>query len=321
MEPCTFPDAEAPFDELVAAHGAGLGIDTVCSTTRWTVPVASAFAAAAVPRIHRSDNGMVALLEHVNPNGPVLTAFDCVWGFSVPFVGPDPEALVAEFWRDVLPRVGAYALSVSGVPPDGALYDVLIAREPVGHSTPAERCVADLTDGFEAWFGRRSSRFRRSLRSAVNRGADAGVEVEVTRPAAGAEAVAAIERVLAVEKRSWKTEAGSGLIGTDLGFFTRSMSHRFARTGDLRITFARLDGRDIGYVIGGIVGRRYRGFQHSFDDDYGDLSIGKLLQHHTIADLAAEGVEAYDMGMHMPYKESYTDRIEVTQNLIFAPRR
>jgi len=193
-----------------------------------------------------------------------------------------------------------------------------VDREPVGQSMPAERCVADLDDGFDAWLARRSSRFRRSLRTAVSRGIDAGVEVDLVRPAEGPEALAAIARVLAVEKRSWKTEVRSGLIDTDLGVFTRSMANRFAKTSDLRVSFARLDDQDIGYVIGGIVGRRYRGFQHSFDEAHTDLSIGKLLQHDTIAGLAAEGVATYDMGMHMPYKESYTDRLEVTQNLIFA---
>ena len=318
MDPCTFPDAEARFDALVAAHASELGIDPVCSTTRWIAPLASAFAPAASPRLFSSDAGMVTLLEHENPNGPVLTAFDCVWGFSAPMVGPDPAALIEEFWGSVLPGLAPYALSVAGVPPTGPLHSALVDREPVGQSMPAERCVADLDDGFDAWLARRSSRFRRSLRTAVSRGIDAGVEVDLVRPAEGPEALAAIARVLAVEKRSWKTEVRSGLIDTDLGVFTRSMANRFAKTSDLRVSFARLDDQDIGYVIGGIVGRRYRGFQHSFDEAHTDLSIGKLLQHDTIAGLAAEGVATYDMGMHMPYKESYTDRLEVTQNLIFA---
>ena len=66
MDPCTFPDAEARFDALVAAHASALGIDPVCSTTRWIAPLAAAFAPAASPRLFSSDAGMVTLLEHAN---------------------------------------------------------------------------------------------------------------------------------------------------------------------------------------------------------------------------------------------------------------
>ena len=124
------------------------------------------------------------------------------------------------------------------------------------------------------------------------------------------------DRILAVEKTSWKTDVASGLVETNLGVFTLAMAHRFAGVDALRVQFARLDGTDIGYVIGARVGDRYRGFQHSFNQNYPELSIGKLLQFHTITALASEGVVTYDMGMHMSYKESYADRIESTVTAI-----
>ena len=67
-----------------------------------------------------------------------------------------------------------------------------------------------------------------------------------------------------------------------------------------------------------VVDDRYRGFQHSFDRDYADLSIGKLLQYRNIEWLCGEGIATYDLGMHMDYKVSYTDRIESTITLIVA---
>jgi len=318
MQARSFPDAEADFDDLVDTAAAALGADPVCSTTNWIVPAASAFAPKSTPRVFRGTHGMVALLEHENPNGPVFTSFDSTWGFATPLIGPDPALLIDEVMADLLPTLDHYAISVSGVAPDGALFDELQRMGPVGYTETADRCVGDLTDGFDAWMGRRSSRFRRSLRAAARRGEAAGVEIEAVQPASGPELNRALERLLAVEATSWKTEARSGLVETDLGFFTRSMSQRFARTGSLRMLFARLDDRDIGYVIGGRHGDRYRGFQHSFDDAFADLSIGKLLQFHNIARLADEGVVAYDMGMHMAYKDSYADRTESTITMIFA---
>lgn len=331
MEPRSFPEAETEFDEIVAQSARALDADTVCSTSRWIVPAAAAFASQSQHRVFRGEHGMVALLEHENPNGPVLTSFDSVWGFATPLVGPEPDPLVNEVFDGLLPTLDHYAFAVSGVVPASPLDDALQARGPVGVAGATERCVANLSDGFDSWLDRRSSRFRRSLRAAANRGEAAGISIESLAPANAETATAAFERILSVEATSWKTDAASGMAGTDLGRFTSDMTKRFAVAGDLRVLFARLDGQDIGYVIGGLVapndseaaagvGPRYRGFQHSFDQAHTALSIGKLLQFHNIAALCDEGVASYDMGMHMPYKESYTDRIEPSVSLIFANR-
>jgi len=146
------------------------------------------------------------------------------------------------------------------------------------------------------------------------------LQQEHIQPASRNDVASAFDRLLAVEATSWKTDAASGLVDTQLGTFTRAMAERFAASGALRLQFARLDGKDIGYVIGGRHGSRYRGFQHSFNQNYPELSIGKLLQFHTIAALTDEGVDTYDMGMHMEYKESYADRIESTVTAIIPHR-
>lgn len=331
MEAVPFAEIEDAYDDLVARSAEGLGADPVCTTTRWILPAAAAFAPGGTPRVWRGRHGIVALLEHENPKGPVLTSFDTVWGFATPFVGPDPEALIGEIIEDLLPRLDFYALSISGVDPASQFFEELQRLAPVGYTDTADRCVGDLSAGFEAWLGRRSSRFRRSLRTALRDTEAAGISVEAVSPTAAPQVNDTIERILAIERRSWKTEANSGLIGTDLGFFTRSMSQRFARSGGLRVMFATVQNdavqheagassgsTDVGYVIGGVVDDRYRGFQHSFDRDYADLSIGKLLQYRNIEWLCEEGIAAYDLGMHMAYKESYTDRIESTITLIVA---
>jgi len=319
MEPCAFSDIESSFDATIATVASSQGIDPVCSTSNWIVPVADAFSARSQRRVYRSDAGHVVLLEHETPNGPVLSSFDAVWGFSTPLVGVDPTSLVIQVAK-LLRTLDFYACTISGLDPMSSLFDEVQQLGPAGYTDTADRCVADLSDGFEAWIGRRSSRFRRSLRAAVSRGEATGITLEHLRPASPAEVEAAFDRLLAVEATSWKTDVSSGLVDTQLGTFTRAMAERFAATGSLRMQFAQLDGDDIGYVIGARLGTRYRGFQHSFDQNFPELSIGKLLQFHTIAALTTEGVETYDMGMHMEYKESYADRIESTVTAIVPQR-
>jgi len=317
MEPCTFAEIESDFDETVALVASEQGVDPICSTSPWTSSVAAAFASNSRQQVFTSAVGHVALLDHETPNGRVLSSFDSVWGFATPFIGADPTSLVISI-ADLLPRLQFYALTVSGLDPNGPLFDEVQSLAPVGFTDTADRCIVDLREGFDTWLGRRSTRFRRSLRSAARRGEAAGIVVEHMQPAAGESTTLAFDRLLAIEATSWKTDAQTGLIDTDLGNFTRAMSQRFASAGGLRVQFATLNGADVGYVIGARVGTRYRGFQHSFNQGFPELSIGKLLQYHTIAALAAEGVLTYDMGMHMGYKESYADRIESTVTAIIA---
>jgi len=166
MEPCTFADIESSFDATIAAAAPAQGIDPVCSTSNWVVPVADAFSARAQQRVYASDAGYVALLEHDTPNGPVLSSFDAVWGFATPLVGPDPTALLLQVAK-LVRTLDFYALTVSGLDPMGPLFDEVQQLGPAGYTDTADRCVADLSDGFDAWIGRRSSRFRRSLRAAA----------------------------------------------------------------------------------------------------------------------------------------------------------
>lgn len=317
MDPCDFADIETRFDAAVQAVAAEQGVDPVCSSSNWILPLAAAFAPRAQHRVFASDAGMAAFLEHDTANGPVFSSFDSVWGFATPLIAADPESLIEAF-APVLADLDWSAVTISGLDPAGPLFDQVQRLSPAGYTDTADRCVVDLTDGFDAWLGRRSSRFRRSLRAAVHRAARAGVTVEDLTPDTPETVQAAFDRILAIEKTSWKTDARSGLLGTPLGRFTRFMADRFGECGSLHVQFARLDETDIGYVIGATVGDRYRGFQHSFDNRLRDLSIGKVLQHHTIHYIAMSGAHIYDMGMHMGYKVSYADRIESTVTAVIA---
>ena len=131
---------------------------------------------------------------------------------------------MTEVVEELLPTIPHHALAVAGVPVQGSLLDALVRQSPAGFTGSADRCVADLSHGFDAWLERRSSRFRRSLRVAAT-GAEAhGLTVEFLQPSGPEESDATFYRILDLERSSWKTDAGSGLVGTDLGAFTRPPS-------------------------------------------------------------------------------------------------
>ncbi len=320
MEACSLSEIAEAFDKDTAELGPECGIDPICSSTSWIIPAGVAFAPDAERRVFSGPAGHLALLQHDHPQGPVLTAFDSIWGFATPLISPDPAASISAM-GSALSTFDWHALVMSGLASGTELHRQLstVARGTLADTT--DRCIVDLGDGFDAWLSRRSARFRRSLRSAVTRCADAGIAFTSVSPSVATVATT-IERVLRIEAHSWKTDAASGLVGTDLGKFTADLAVRFAAAGGLRVLFASVNGDDIGYVIGGTTGARYRGFQHSFDQRYRHLSVGKAMQFHNINDLCAVGVLTYDMGMYMGYKESYADRVESTNTLVFAnPQR
>lgn len=163
------------------------------------------------------------------------------------------------------------------------------------------RRVADLRDGSQEWLARRGPHFRRNLRRAARRAADQGLEVELVR---GGPAL--VDRAVAVDRRSWKGATGSGLAEPAMARFYRALATRLGPAG-LRAGFARLDGADVGYILGAVRGDTYRGFQLGHDRAADHLSVGNLLQWHQIIALADEGVARYDLGMDMPYKLAWAD--------------
>lgn len=316
MHTCSFDDIRQRWDELVDANAADWGIDPICSRSEWIEPQANAFASTSPQRIFESDEGCLAFIERTTPRGKILTSFDPVWGFATPMVGNDPVRIVDGF-AEVVRRLGVYAVVLSGITDDSPLAVPLQGLGPRGAADPTRRCIVELDDGVDAWLDRRSPRFRRSVRVALRDTADANVTMGMTVvDAANVDDV--IGRILNIEAASWKHDAASGLIGTELGTFTIAMIRRFASTGRARVLIAEHKGTDVGYVVGARVGARYRGFQHSFDNDLRSLSLGKAMQHHNLAALSSEGVRTYDMGMYMGYKESYADRIETSSTLIFT---
>lgn len=296
------------------------GIDEFCASSLWSFAAAGSFRSAGEPVVVTDGVGFCGMRPTVTAEGvDVMVGLDPVWGFATPCVGPPAAAAAA---LDELLRGSELPIAViGGQRTDNVLTAHVARRLERTHRLlrgPEEvRVRADLSAGPDAWLARRSSRFRQRLRRTEREAAARDVQV-VDISADHPDAV--IDRVLAIESRSWKGAAATGLASEDLAAFYRHVAWRLARVDALRALIAVADGGgqavDIGFILGGVRGRTYRGLQLSYVAEWVDLGVGHLLQLHQIRAAAAEGVAVYDLGMDMEYKRRWADDDHATFSLL-----
>lgn len=292
--------------------------DEFCASSLWSFAAAASFPEHEPPVVVGDGRSFAGMRRATAEDGTrLLLGLDPVWGFATPMVGHPVQAarlLAARLQLD------AHDVAVvTGQRSDGiglqCLVRVLGDRHRLLHGPTEIRLRADLSGGLDPWLARRSSRFRQQVRQLRRRADDAGVTVVDCSALPPDDA---LDRVLAVETRSWKGEAGTGLASESLAAFYRRMAWRLAAGDQLRLLFARHGERDIGYVLGGIRGRTYRGLQLSYDRRFADHGIGHLLQIHQLEALAGTGTDVYDLGMDMPYKRRWADHVEETFAVLVA---
>jgi CelD/BcsL family acetyltransferase involved in cellulose biosynthesis len=292
------------------------GCDPWCSGPDWTIPAHRAFAPDAEPVLLRGDDALALLGRYRTETGvTVLAGLEPLWGFACPLLGPDPGAgtrqLAAELRRDP----DWQALVLHGWAPRRALLEAVASElATLGRLRLAEgitRQVADLHDGLDAYWTRRSPRFRRNLRQARRRAAADGLEIVDATDDPGL-----VERLLHIESDSWKGRTGDGMASPTMAAFYRAQLDRLTPRGRTRALVARLDGTDVGFIVGGRRRDRYRGLQLSYADTARELSIGHLLQAAELERLVDEGVTTYDLGMDLDYKRRWADRDEPTVALV-----
>lgn len=234
-----------------------------------------------------------------------------MWGLACPLVGADAPGLVADLLDTCRQSRGDWDVLVfSGIPPDGVLFDSLCERfgrhYRIAIGPTAARHVASLEGGVDGFLGRRSKNFRRALARAERRALAAGLTFVEADP--GEDADALYRRIQAIERRSWKGQAGVGIEAGGMRDFYRLMLRRLMARGGHRVLFGRIGERDVAYVLGGLWGDGYRGLQFSFDDDYAELSLGNVCQLEQIRRLASEGVRTYDLGTSgLDYKARWAE--------------
>ena len=146
---------------------------------------------------------------------------------------------------------------------------------------------------------------------------EAGVTFESVR-AHEREAAALYDRIQDVEAQSWKSAEGVGISTGAMRAFYGAMLPRLCALGQQRTIFARLGDRDVGYILGAVMGDEYRGLQFSYDDELRQFGLGGLLQYHQVVELCDEGVARYDLGTEMDYKRRWAEDIMETEMLVLV---
>lgn len=317
----TFRGMRNAFDRTVASTP---DADPFCSSSYWILPAFDALFPGHDGWIRRAQDteGFVTLARGFHPRiGNYFQPMEASWGLANPLIGPEPRALVDEFAREVTADEYDWdMLFLSGLFKDSRQFRAAIRAfqhdYTVGVGPSMGRNVASLEEGFEAWFERRSSKFRSNIRRARRRAREAGVETEYLDDVDLEATDEVFERILAIEEQSWKGRENSGIATGRMRDFYARMLPPLVRNDAFRATFLRLDDTDIAYCFGGVFEGRYRGLQLSYHDDYGEHSPGNLAQVVMIEGLCEEGISTYDMGQSMEYKERWSDRVETSKALI-----
>jgi CelD/BcsL family acetyltransferase involved in cellulose biosynthesis len=294
-------------------------VDRFCSRSDWILPFHDAFHPERELAAARDSHSFVALAAHDG----ALEPLEAMWGFASPLVGAGALDLLFELLGARARTRGRELLHLSGLAPRAERTRALIVRLEASHSlalaSVTVRFVAALDD-LDGFLSRRSPKFRASLRGAVRRVRAAGIELAPLEVPSAREADAAYARVLAVERRSWKSATENGVDRGPMREFYARMFPRLAARGALRVLLARRGGEDVGYLAGGIAGSGFRGLQFSFDERFRSLGLGNVLQLEMIERLSLEGVSSYDLGAQSAYKARWGERRVPTIALLARPR-
>lgn len=322
LDRAEFEASSADFDRAVAADPA---IDGFCSQSAWILAFHDAFRAGATLRAAREGDSFVVLDAVDEPSlGVVLEPLESMWGFASPLIGEGSVDLLRRLLEDPAQGFERTPLLLTGLstlrPRFEKLIGILDAHFALRPLARTIRFQASLEGGFEGWLARRGVRFRRNLRAARKRTREAGVRFESASPVTPGATSALYERVLAIERHSWKTRTGSGVERGPMREFYARMLPRLAARSALRLLFATHDGVDVGYLYGGVANRSFRGLQFSFHEGVRELGLGNALQAEMLERICAEGIEIYDLGSQSAYKRHWAEVGLVTVGVLALPR-
>ncbi|WP_292023624.1 GNAT family N-acetyltransferase [Maritimibacter sp. UBA3975] len=149
-----------------------------------------------------------------------------------------------------------------------------------------------------------------SIRRRERRLAEMGeVQMDFLRPAPE-EVDAALDAAIEVEANSWKARSGSTLRSdVNQTRFVRCYAKALAEQKRLHFTFLRLDGKPIAMSIGETYGGTYWAHKTGYDEQFGKVAPGILMQYHLVAHLAETGMRRIDFqGRLDGFKRTWTEQ-------------
>lgn len=311
----------ARFDSLLLSTD---GIDSFCSSSAWAESSRRAFMPNSQLAVYRHRSAMAVFAVTQMPEGHrMLLPLDATWtlGSSIAAVDAsrDVPGLISQILED---RFVIDFCIISGIRPDSVLYQVVVKAlaeklVPVTHMRPAHRSVANISEGFDAWFSRRSSKFRASIRRAKRATHSPNIRVKYLSTSSISPAL--MRTFHDIETRSWKGEAHTGITEQSMADFCENFLKLTAENSQTRVVLAYDEQTPIGFVLGAVSQDGYRGAQMSFDNAYRKLGLGNIMQIKMIESLIDSGVVTYDLGSSMPYKLRWADFEDRTNSLLVGP--
>jgi len=307
MKRLSYDDFRAAREDFRRSVESTPDVSPLCSGPEWQEAAHESLHGLDVRGDHlivRDGNEWLVFVEREQPR--LYFPFESSWMFGCPFVG-DPGrcfALLRAAAGEWLERPVAFC--IGGVRVGGALHGRLGEWSEQCRRVqafPATDCMAiDLSDGVDAWWARRSRKFRRSLQRQE-------LPEDVAVVDASREPVEeSFARVLRIQQQSYKWREGADIFQVEpYRRFYRDLFERLGRIGGLRLLFVRRGGEDVAYIAGGVTAGTYRGFQMSYVESVREAGVGNGLQLENLRRCAEEGVGWYDLGMHAPYKERWAD--------------
>ena len=309
--------SRSQFDREVEAFDATVAttddIDHFCSSSAWILPANDAFYPNRECVFLSCDEGYSALAFGVAENGArYMAPLEAMWGLASPIAGDDQHAVAQQLAEALRKQEDQWDLLwLCGIKKGSSAYQSLVQafgkHYQLGLGPTATRHSANIEGGIESFLARRSPRFRRNMRRAQRQAHVAGLDFNYICQVKEREVAPLYKRILRIEAKSHKGADASGILLDPMRSFYAHMLPRLARRGSLRALFATMDGHDVAYVFGGVMGTTYRGLQMSFDQAHGSLSPGNLVQGAMIDALAEEGVRTYDLGSDIDYKRRWAD--------------
>ncbi len=146
---------------------------------------------------------------------------------------------------------------------------------------------------FDSYLGTLGSSHRANVRrrlKALGQKFDVAFDLVTT----DAERVQMLALLAELHERRFK-ERGTAFATPEVRAFQDEVTRRLLQRGWLRMYVLRLDGNPVAVMYGFHYGGRFYFYQHGFDDQYKDHSIGLVLMAMTIRAAIAEGAREFDM--------------------------
>jgi len=293
--------------------------DPLCSSPMWQLAFYEAFCPTLRLFVESASDSLICFAEKIfSPSDIFLTPIESHWFFGCPLLGRHAVDLLARSMEFFAVEYAPHfpKIVISGVRPKRSLAYRLIKTFSNDFAITVHswglQCAASLKGGVDGYLARRSPGFRKKLKNAHQRTASRGISFERILPVSPEGALAAYSRMINVEKASWKGIHSCGMAESLAREFYAAMIRRMVRRANARVIMARCDDKDIGFIFGGIAGGIYRGQQFSYDDEWGEFSVGNLMQLEQIAWLCEEMAVRYDMGpiigQGMEYKKYWAEK-------------